>query len=372
VTPGAAGAPTWARRAAELLALSPHIADLSPEQQAALGEIPAEDMSELARIRLDSLVHLGCGGDSPRQRLYDAVWKRQRAALLETVEALASASVRSLIFKGAEHLERWYDSRSLSFLGDVDLLVDRPDIVEVQRVLFGLGYRPGGYVPGEGWADRDIADVGKIEAEHYQLPPFAKTVDFELDDELLAELPEDGQRPVFRAGERTLLLLELDVHHGVATDVEPEQFFERAVPSTFGVGSTFCAADHVWVTLSRLYVEVALHDKRVLRDFAYLVPLIAGSEVEWPVVVQVAESMELRPHLFYFLSFVDLLAEGSVPADVLAALDPALGVRDHDWGWQLGKLLGTSEPSPLRALGIDAESRAADPALRSSLAPVEP
>jgi len=98
---------------------------------------------------------------------------------------------------------------------------------------------------------------------------------------------------------------------------------------------------------------------------------VVRSEVEWPVVVEVAESRELRPHLFYFLAFIESLAEGSVPADVLTALDPTLGVRDHDWGWQLGKLLGASEPSPLRALGLDPESRAGEAALRSSLAPVE-
>lgn len=354
---GTAPAPPWARHAIQLLALSPRIASLSKREREGLGSIGEKDLQELARVKLDSLFYLACQPNAPRQRLYDAAWRVERAALLELIGALDVAGVRSLVFKGAEHIERWYGSRPLSLMADVDILVDRASLVEVQRVLFTLGFRPAGFVLGEGLVDRDIADIAEIEANHYQLPPFVRLTDLDADKEALAHAAAVGENPIYQAEDRVVLLLQLDVHHKVASDVDTEQFFERAVPSALGIGATLSAADHVWFTLSRLYVEVALHGKRSLRDFAYLLPLVAGSAVDWSVVLEQASTMELRPHLYYFLSFMNDLVEGVVPEDVLAELAPTRGARDYDFGWQLGKLLGTIDRSPVPGLRAEDASR---------------
>ena len=223
----------------------------------------------------------------------------------------------------------------------------------MQRILYGLGYRPAVYRRGEGLVDRDIAGIAAIESGHYQLPSFARVSELEVDADtvqLARELGEKDDGPMLREGERLVVVTECDVHHRVASDVESAPLFERAIPSAFGVGSTLGPADHVWFTLSRLYVEVALHGKTSLRDFAYLLPLVAEGDVDWSVVLGAASEMELRPHLYYFLAFMSDLHPGLVPPDVLAELEPTCGARVHDWGWQLGKLFSIVEPSPLTAI----------------------
>jgi hypothetical protein len=49
----------------------------------------------------------------------------------------------------------------------------------------------------------------------------------------------------------------------------------------------------------------------------------------------------------------------AVPAAVLAELEPTRGARDHDWGWQLGELLGTLGPS--RSARSGSSPRRAEP-----------
>jgi hypothetical protein len=352
---GAAPAPSWRAHALDLLAACPRLRD--PEERGRLTGAPvnptASDLEELATVKLDSLVYLARDPAAPRQRLYDAVWQVQREAAREALASFAAAGVATIVFKGAELLERYYRPHGLSFAVDYDVLVERESLVEAQRILFGLGYRPAVYRRGEGLVDRDIGAIATIESGHYQLPSFMRVAEPDLDRdivELARELGETGDGPLIRDDDRLVVVVECDVHHRVAADVDTGPLFERAVPSALGAGSTLGPADHLWFTLSRLYVEVALHRKRSLRDFAYLLPLVAEGGVDWSVVLESGVETELRPHLFYFLSFMRELLGGGVPAEVLDALEPTRGGRDHDWGWQLGKLFSTVEPSPLPAI----------------------
>lgn len=342
--------PSWAAHAIELLAAAPHLREVAARGGDAGPSVDPEDLEQLARVKLDSLYYLSREPDAPRQRLYDAVWRVQRAALLELLDELGRAGVPTILFKGAEHLERFYRPHSLSFVGDFDVLVDRPRLVEVQRILYGLGYRPVAFEPGKGFVDRDIAELAGIEAGHYQLPAFIRLDGFEPDGEtasLAAAVADAEQGPIYRQGERLVVGVECDVHHRVAVDVESEPLARRAPPSVFDGVSTLSPADNVWFTISRLYVEAALHRKTTLRDFAYLLPLLAEGDVDWSVVVATVEELDLRPHVYYFLSFLDDLLDGAVPPEVLSRLEPTLGDRGYDWGWQLGKLFSFVEPSPL-------------------------
>lgn len=354
---GGAPAPSWRSHALDLLAACPRLRD--PAARGRLTDLPIDttpsDLEELAGVKLDSLYYLARDPDAPRQRLYDAVWRIQREAVREALASFAAAGVATIVFKGAELLERYYRPHGLSLLVDFDVLVARERLVEAQRILFGLGYRPAVYRRGEGLVDRDIGAIATIESGHYQLPSFMRVAEPKLDPDLVGlarELGETGDGPLIRDGDRLAVVVECDVHHRVATDVDTAPLFERAVPSALGAGSTLGPADHLWFTLSRLYVEVALHRKRSLRDFAYLLPLVAEGGVDWSVVLEAGAGAEteLRPHLYYFLSFVRELLGGGVPAEVLDGLDPTQGSRDHDWGWQLGKLFSTVEPSPLQAI----------------------
>jgi hypothetical protein len=114
-----------------------------------------------------------------------------------------------------------------------------------------------------------------------------------------------------------------------------------------GQGLSFSDSNQLWLLTSRYYTEVAVHGKSSLRDFAYILPLIACGDLDWDVVLSTARKYGLRSSLYYYLYFMSFLTEGAVPKSVLAELSPDRGNRRHDWGWQLGKLFDLVEAFPL-------------------------
>lgn len=305
--------------------------------------VVASELDGLEAAGLDSLYFLAFDDSHPRQLLFDAVWARQRAACEEVQAAASAAGIECLLFKGAAHLDRWFGGRALGCMTDVDLLVRRSDAVRIIPILYSLGYQPG-YLENGRLLLRDVQEIGAHEAEHYELVPYNRLEAVPLSEEVVGAC-QSVRRPALSVAPTAITMrVELDVHHGVASDVDANGLFTRAV--TAAGFRTFSDADHVWFGLSRLYAEVALHGKTSLRDLAYLGPIVARGDIDWDVVLDYAREYELRPGLYYFLSFLDDLADGPVPPTVLAELHPANGARHRDWGWQLGKLLGGLDPPP--------------------------
>ena len=295
---------------------------------------------------IDSLWVFAHGVDDPVQRVYDKVWREQLRLAAEFDAAMRSERIPCLALKGLPLAARWFGGRALGCMGDIDVLVPREDILRTIAVLYALGLRPRYFDADAGrMRDRDIAEMAAAEARHYELVAYNRCVALELDDEELAAARSLKRNSLRMIDGRPVAIVELDVHHGVASDLDSGEFFERAVAPATGM-RTLSDADHLWFGLSRLYAEVALHGKDSLRDFAYLAPLVTRGEVDWRVVVDAAARLELRPALFYFLGFVQHLAGGAIPAGVLDELDPRKGLRYRDWGWQVGRLLGRLDPSP--------------------------
>jgi hypothetical protein len=333
------GFPPWGEAAADLLRVA-----VLGERGAASPGTCAQFLPELEAVGLDGLYYLTFEPEHPRQRLYDALWARQRLACAEVQAAAADEKITCLLFKGAAQTERWFGGHALGCMTDVDLLVRRTDIVRMIPLLYRLGYVPGA-LEEETLVLRDIQEIGLHEAEHYELVPYNRLERLDVDASVLAAC-QDVRRPALRLSpDRALARIELDVHHGIASDVDADGLFDRAV--SVGGQLTFSDADHVWFGLSRLYAEVALHGKVSLRDLAYIGPIVARGAVSWDVVLRYAAEYELRPSIYYYLSFIDGLAGGAVPPEVLAELDPRRGLRHRDWGWQLGKLLGGIDPPPV-------------------------
>jgi hypothetical protein len=153
------------------------------------------------------------------------------------------------------------------------------------------------------------------------------------------------RRPLWVVGGQPYVVLEVDVHHGLAADIESAPFFQRAVNSIYPNALTLSSGDHLWFTISRYYNEVALHGKRSLRDFAYSAALI-HSAPDWDRVLTAASEYSLHPSLYYYLYFLNKITSARVPSEVLNELFPVSKVRLRDWGWQIGKLFDGVEPWP--------------------------
>jgi hypothetical protein len=340
---GEGSLPGWAQAALDLLAW------------AAGGEPPRRPwppavVEELRRRNLDGLHYLAFDPGHPRQRLYDAVWRAQRAATAEMLRTLDASGLTVLAFKGAEIAERWFGSRPIGIFADCDLLVPREEVVEAMAVLFGCGFRPRYFDAEAGrLVPFDIAAIGAILSEHYEIPPFWRFQPLDLDPEAIAAVGPQDAESVLVSGGAAQLAVAFDVHHGLAVDLDPAIFLDRRIPGPFGAGFSPTPADHLWCLLVRYYNEVALNGKDTLRDLAYAALLVGRAEIDWERVVSLTHGHDTRPGPFYLLSWLDGLVPGCVPGAVLSELDPRRGSRARDFGWLAGRLLGAVEPNPFGA-----------------------
>ena len=341
----------WLAAAVELLAWCAYRQPLEDRTVRKLKATAECFLPVLKEKRIDSLFYLTCDPDAPTQRLYDKVWAIQKETLLEVGRAFAREGIDFYLFKGSESSERFYGSRGLGLFADIDMLVGRSDLGNVKSVLYRNDFRQAIFDHNESrLVDRDVLDIALVEGQHYELVPFRRLVPIDVDGLDLSELPSPPPVPLGFVGDQLMVAVELDIHHGVATDIEIEDMTDNAKPSAIGVGQTFSDSNQLWLFTSRYYTEIALHGKTSLRDFCYLLPIVASGNIDWDAVLRAAHKYELRASLFYFLSFMSTLAGGTIPAEVLNELSPLNGTRMRDWGWQLGKLFDFVEDFPFAEL----------------------
>ncbi|HXU70401.1 MAG TPA: nucleotidyltransferase family protein [Polyangia bacterium] len=309
-------------------------------------------LEELVWRQIDSLYYLAFEPDAPTQRLYDKLWQAQQRGLETILARLANEGVRPVVIKGAELVRRHYGAHAMGLLRDVDLLVERADLGKTARILAQLGYLDWVWDRTRGgWYDRDPLEAARATLQHYELMPVTLLVPLELDAaELAAARPLcRSSSPLVLIDDRCHALLDVDVHHGLGRNVDVQELFARAIPSAFASARTFGTTDHLWFLVKRSYVEVAQHGRRSLRPFAYLAPLLRAGDVDWTLLRRLAEQFESGPALYYWLSFLDGLADGGlVPEDFLADMHPLRRGRAGDLGWQLAPMFDAVEPPPIR------------------------
>jgi putative nucleotidyltransferase-like protein len=337
----------WVSAALELLSWSVHRPSLDEPSTRKLKASTETFIATLKEKQLDSLFYMSCSPGAAAQSLYDKVWAVQKEILLQLGRSFSDEGIGFYLFKGSESVERWYGSRALGFFNDVDLLVGRADLGSIKAILYGNGFRQARFDQAESrLVDLDVLEIALLEGEHYELAPFRRLVPIHLDDADLRELSSAPPSPLVFVGDEAMVMVELDIHHSVATDIDAKDVMDDAQTSALGLGLSLSDTNQLWLLTSRYYTEVALHGKTSLRDFCYLLPIIGSGTIDWNVVLRAANKYQLRASLFYFLSFMSSLAGGAVPADVLSELSPLKGTRMRDWGWQLGKLFSFVEDFP--------------------------
>jgi hypothetical protein len=306
-----------------------------------------ETLASLRDRKIDSLYYLCESELSPIQLMYDAAWRQQRSAVCDVISAFQQQGIEALTFKGAEFLASFMHGHAISRMVDCDLLLRRHDVNRARATMFEAGFRQTRPVPVAGkFLDADIAEIAETESRHYELFPFSKLV--LLESTAVDPLVASGEvfDPVFLVNGKLYLRLTIDLHHGVATDIGADQFFDRSVPSSLGRGSTFSSADHLWFTTSRYYHEVALYGKRSLRDLVFVGMLLHRMPINWNVVLSAAAEYDFRPSLYYLFAYLKTLTAAPIPDAVLDELCPNRGSRQRDWGWQLGVLFDIVESMP--------------------------
>jgi len=304
-------------------------------------------LEKLRARRIDSLAYLALGLNPSVQRVYQKLWDLQKSVLDSVIAALKQRSVPTLVFKGAEFLSRHFHSRAIGMLFDVDLLIKRATIEEAKIALHSIGLRQAIWNRDLGrLTDRDVAETARLESAHYELAPFSVCQELPLDADELAIVREWNQHPLYMVDGRAYAVVEVDLHHQVASDIETAPFFQRAVPSALKNALTLSPADLMWFTTSRFYTEVALHGKRSLRDFAYLAALLGSTPIDWDVLLRATREDGLSSSVYYYFVFLNHLTNSLIPTEVIAELDPARSPRLRDWGWQLGQLFEFIENFP--------------------------
>ncbi len=303
----------------------------------------------LRKRRVESLLYIAHGVTPPPQCVYNRYWERQQEQHLELLGELELRGIPVITFKGAELVSRFYGGAALGFLADVDVLVERKAIPEVKAVCHNLGWRQGNLEEGGGARidELDHVEIGQAELAHYELVPFRRGEDMHITSGEEAFAGE-WSRPPLWPGQAGLAraFFKLDVHWKAVSDIDAGPLFKRSVPSSLGVGLTLSPADHLWLTLAKLYFEVSLLGKRYLRDFAYVAPILATEDIDWDVVLIAHRENNLGPGLFYYLSFLNAL-EQCVPNAVLELLHPGSCLpSNRDWGWQLSQLFGGVDAFP--------------------------
>ena len=332
--------PPWAAYAAELLRT---FATGSGAPQNAPDNLDFI-LPELRARKIDSLHYRLFDDQNPMQQHYRAVWQVQREAFARVSEQFAAAGIAHLVFKGAALTSALLDDEPLGMMGDADFLVEESALMQAHDILRDAGFagglvdvRTGQLVP---------RPPGQLPAHEFELHPMLMMVEYPLgiDDSVL---PEVLRGPLWRVeGGGFVVSVEIDLHFGLAIDIEGEDFLARRRTSSGSGWPMPAPADHLWFLTSRYYVETALHGKNSLREFAYIAGLIERQVIEWDLVVAAATKWGLYSSVYYFLRFAREVLGCSVPDEVTEAVAPTLSRRTRDYGWQLGKLFDGIEPLP--------------------------
>lgn len=304
----------------------------------------------LASRDIDGLLELVGIDNSPWTELYELTRTEQTVALRELLSSLASKGVEATLFKGAELIARFFPRTPLGFLVDVDVIVPAVHIQTVKAVLYELGYTQSYFDVSVGrLLPRDVRHVGRLESTHYELAPFCKELTIQPSRLDIARWVAARQaHPIYTIDDKLTIILEIDVHHNVATDTDIVPLLSRQVESRSFPCFTLSDADHLWVNCTRQYNEVALHAKRSLRAYLYTAKLLQSDNLDWDIILRAAVELDLHASLYYPLRTLEVFNGGRVPIEVLAALHPRLGTEGaRDFGWQLGPLLDFVEPIPV-------------------------
>ncbi len=208
----------------------------------------------------------------------------------QVLAALRDAAVPAIVLKGAHLGEIVYDNIALRPMVDVDILVQKADLLRAGEKLLELGY-----TCRQAW--RDVAD-----AAHHHLPPFIKpnATPIEIHWRLMSQIGSSGR-----------------MEHPFQIDIAG--LWERAQPATIaGIQTRALSPQDL---LLHLCVHTSHHHKfRVgLRAFCDIAATIQHYETEiaWKQVQMRARRWGAQNCVYLTLYLAQELLEAAVPDEIL-------------------------------------------------------
>ena len=134
--------------------------------------------------------------------------------------------------------------------------------------------------------------------------------------------------------------MEFDIHHAFSSDIEPQEFFDRAIFDKKHCCFYFNPTDNLWFHITRFYNEVALHGKRHIRDLLYILSILKDDspKIKWRSFIQLCKKFDTVPSAYYILSFINSFNKTFIPETVIQELNLLENDRSRDFGWQIGLL----------------------------------
>jgi Uncharacterised nucleotidyltransferase len=267
----------------------------SAKVAATLGTRLQEDQ-RLAQIPDKPAAHL-----SSEQALAAYQAQMVQIELRQVERALASLSVPIVLLKGAAYLmqrKSWAQGRMLS---DVDILVPRTRLDEVERALVAAG-----------WASEvlDQYDQHYYRSWSHELPPMR----------------------------RADAVLELDVHHTILPltgRLQPraEALFDAAVAIPGTPFHALCREDQILHVAAHVFQDSDCANRlRDLIDLDGLLRELKDDDVAWTRLIHRARLHDLERPLWYALRYVAAFLRTPISAPVLAA--PAMAAQ-----WAMDRLV---------------------------------
>jgi hypothetical protein len=251
---------------------------------------------------LGPLLHGLVRADSPltRSRMWPLLQGSALAARVESADQLeAAAEILDAcrgglpplgLLKGISLCEREYPSPHLRPMRDIDLLVDRPAVPEVEGVLRRLGY------------EREVSSQSYD--EHHHVAPFVHPrtgVWVEVHHRLFRPASALGSDPIFSAAHVDAQMGESALRERPVRRLGPEM-------------QVVYLAAH-WASSSKL-----VGGRGGLLPLLDLVYLLKAHAVRWPLLLSWLEGSAAAPSVYALLAYGTRRGVLAVPEDVLEAL----------------------------------------------------
>ncbi len=222
-----------------------------------------------------------------RTRIAAVLWAMERVGTV-----LAATPWPRVLLKGAAYIGQDLPIARGRLPSDLDILVPREHLAACQAALQAAGWQP---------PEMDAHDQAHYDEYGHEVPPM----------------------------QHALHDMELDLHHNILPPrngvlLPVERLLARAQPSRFAGWLVFQPVDQVLHSAAHLFNDSALRDRvRDLVDMDGLLRQFGSTPDFWPALVARARELELAEPLGLALPLCAQWLQTPVPAQALAALQPA-------------------------------------------------
>lgn len=256
-------------------------------------------------------------------------------------------TIRTALLKGADFVHTVYPPDMPRRMGDIDLLVRPPDIMQTREIVTANGFVEGSGVDTSRLQIEPLSKFDRksdFDVSQQELPPFYKFERvFELDSfsDLIRQVQAGGRwKSTFAIiGDEVYLVLRIGIHHNIMPNVSLTDVWPSPREIQLSQGAEFFALSPTvmaWYLAAKFYHEFMIGGGACIRQFIDILAVIKKYHqlIDWEHVLEVASRRNMRPALYYVMSHVNEILGPCVPSGFIESISPKNYAhnRSHDWG----------------------------------------